>query len=545
MERNKINAQTNNEKRKEGTGMKRKFIKARKIAIPALAAILMATQFTGCTGKKEEAVMKVLEDSGEEPEKTGLDSSAKAEGESGTGNRKEPEIEWTELASLNTSPEIREAWDTAAGIQKTDKGKEGMFYMNSKGENDNNNTLMQAMKTSTDTPMSPMSPMSALSMYANIDDTGEPTVAIRAPFVKAVLDQYTDIDEADEGKAFLAGLNSYYNLLPNTNKDTSESNIDTSLSRKEFMAMVYRADTPVQKISQDKEFTKAVGKSVYNDYAQNLKNNSYLTIESGDLNPTTYDGAISKAEVIYILINRYYRDELVETSSKEDNMSYMYTTQGDKVEITFTDAKLNMDLKDKGKLESLNEALKDADVGLTPELYGSLVVAVKHHIINPEEDTCWDETVSTAEAMQLLVKTYSTMSKDIVEAGANTEVFMTKEEQAEAEVAQAREDYASQRASGKVDGHTKNTILASMPKEECGNGAGFPGYNMKLGSDGLHYLESVIDGHEVHIGEKTDEGRIFKGDLNNCKADAIHWYRLTHPNTDMTDDEIVEYFGLD
>ena len=121
MERNKINAQTNNEKRKEGTGMKRKFIKARKIAIPALAAILMATQFTGCTGKKEEAVMKVLEDSGEEPEKTGLDSSAKAEGESGTGNRKEPEIEWTELASLNTSPEIREAWDTAAGIQKTDK----------------------------------------------------------------------------------------------------------------------------------------------------------------------------------------------------------------------------------------------------------------------------------------------------------------------------------------------------------------------------------------------------------------------------------------
>ena len=58
MERNKINAQTNNEKRKEGTGMKRKFIKARKIAIPALAAILMATQFTGCTGKTEEAVMK-------------------------------------------------------------------------------------------------------------------------------------------------------------------------------------------------------------------------------------------------------------------------------------------------------------------------------------------------------------------------------------------------------------------------------------------------------------------------------------------------------
>ena len=528
--------------------MAERFMKIKRVVIPTLTLIIMASQFMGCAAATQEETLQMLHNNKEievevadlddEYTDTGTEGSSTTSKKDQANSRKEPEIEWTELASLNTVPEIREAWDTAAGIQKTDKGKEGMFYTNSKGENDNNNTLMQALNQS-----------NMLGSYSYSDDKSELGLQVmssmQGPFVEPVLEHYIDIDETDTDKAFFAGLNAYYNLLPNTNKDTSESNIDTSLSRKEFMAMVYRADTPVQKISQDKEFTKAVGKSVYNDYAQNLKNNSYLTIESGDLNPTTYDGAISKAEVIYILINRYYRDELVETSSKEDNMSYMYTTQGDKVEITFTDAKLNMDLKDKGKLESLNEALKDADVGLTPELYGSLVVAVKHHIINPEEDTCWDETVSTAEAMQLLVKTYSTMSKDIVEAGANTEVFMTKEEQAEAEVAQAREDYASQRASGKVDGHTKNTILASMPKEECGNGAGFPGYNMKLGSDGLHYLESVIDGHEVHIGEKTDEGRIFKGDLNNCKADAIHWYRLTHPNTDMTDDEIVEYFGLD
>lgn len=504
----------------------------KKIISTLLTLTILSTTAAACGNNS------VTTASQPEQKEEATDTTAKEEANS----RKEPEIEWTELASLNTVPEIREAWDTAAGIQKTDKGKEGMFYTNSKGENDNNNTLMQAMKTSTDVPMSPMS---TLSMYTNIDDTAEPSVAFREPFVKAVLDQYTDIDEADEGKAFLAGLNSYYNLLPNTNKDTSESNIDTSLTRKEFMAMVYRADTPVQKISQDKEFTKAVGKSVYNDYAQNLKNNSYLTIESGDLNPTTYDGSISKAEAIYILINRYYRDELVETSSKEDNMSYMYTTQGDKVEITFTDTKLNMDLKDKGKLESLNEALKDADVGLSPELYGSLVIAVKHNIINPEEDTCWDETVSTAEAMQLLINTYSTMSKDIVEAGANTEVFMTKEEQAEAEVAQAREDYAQQRANGKVDGDTKNTILASMPKEECGDRQGLSGYNLKIDSQGLHYLVSVIDGHEVHIGEKTDMGETYMGEINSCKEDAIHWYRLTHPNTEKTDDEIIARFGLD
>ena len=546
MERNKINAQTNNEKRKEGTGMKRKFIKARKIAIPALAAILMATQFTGCTGKKEEAVMKVLEDSGEEPEKTGLDSSAKAEGESGTGNRKEPEIEWTELASLNTSPEIREAWDTAAGIQKTDKGKEGMFYMNSKGENDNNNTLMQAMKTSTDTPMSPMSPMSALSMYANIDDTGEPTVAIRAPFVKAVLDQYTDIDEADEGKAFLAGLNSYYNLLPNTNKDTSESNIDTSLSRKEFMAMVYRADTPVQKISQDKEFTKAVGKSVYNEYAQNLKNNSYLTVESGDLNPTTYDGAISKAEAIYMLVNRYYQDELVYTCSDEGAMNYITSATGDKTELTFTDAKLNKDLGIKGGLEVLNKSLEDIDIGLSPDLYASLVVAAKHNIINPEEDTCWDETVSTAEAMELLIKTYNHMSKATVEAEANTEVFVTKEEQEEAEIEQLKEEYEQAVASGEVGSTDSKAyqaligLIHKSPEEYAGNAGGlYPGYNLEIDSNGVHYLVSVMDSSaEIHIGEFTVQGVQYIGE-EGCDADYVYWIRFCNPGLDKTDEEII------
>lgn len=530
-----------------------------KIISILLSLIIFSTVTTACgndsvstTSQPEQEVADLDEEYTNENDEETSKSNESVSKDNSEVTRKEPEIEWTELASLNTSPEIREAWDTAAGIQKTDKGKEGMFYMNSKGENDNNNTLMQAMKTSTDTPMSPMSPMSALSMYANIDDTGEPTVAIRAPFVKAVLDQYTDIDEADEGKAFLAGLNSYYNLLPNTNKDTSESNIDTSLSRKEFMAMVYRADTPVQKISQDKEFTKAVGKSVYNDYAQNLKNNSYLTIESGDLNPTTYDGAISKAEAIYILINRYYRDELVETSSKEDNMSYMYTTQGDKVEITFTDAKLNMDLKDKGKLESLNEALKDADVGLTPELYGSLVVAVKHHIINPEEDTCWDETVSTAEAMQLLVKTYTGISDTILAEGGSTDVYQTKEEQEEAEIEQLKEEYKQAVASGEVGSTDSKAyqaligLIHKSPEEYAGNAGGlYPGYNLAIDSNGVHYLVSVLDSSaEVHIGEFTVQGVQYIGN-NSCREDMICWYRLTHPNTPMTDDEIAEYFGLD
>lgn len=37
---------------------------------------------------------------------------------------------------------------------------------------------------------------------------------------------------------------------------------------------------------------------------------------------------------------------------------------------------------------------------------------------------------------------------------------------------------------------------------------------------------------------------IYKGELNDCREDAIYWYRSTHPTTDMTDDEIAAYFKL-
>ena len=529
--------------------MAERFMKIKRVVIPTLTLIIMASQFMGCAAATQEETLQMLHNNKEievevadlddEYTDTGTEGSSTTSKKDQANSRKEPEIEWTELASLNTVPEIREAWDTAAGIQKTDKGKEGMFYTNSKGENDNNNTLMQALNQS-----------NMLGSYSYSDDKSELGLQVmssmQGPFVEPVLEHYIDIDETDTDKAFFAGLNAYYNLLPNTNKDTSESNIDTSLSRKEFMAMVYRADTPVQKISQDKEFTKAVGKSVYNEYAQNLKNNSYLTVESGDLNPTTYDGAISKAEAIYMLVNRYYQDELVYTCSDEGAMNYITSATGDKTELTFTDAKLNKDLGIKGGLEVLNKSLEDIDIGLSPDLYASLVVAAKHNIINPEEDTCWDETVSTAEAMELLIKTYNHMSKATVEAEANTEVFVTKEEQEEAEIEQLKEEYEQAVASGEVGSTDSKAyqaligLIHKSPEEYAGNAGGlYPGYNLEIDSNGVHYLVSVMDSSaEIHIGEFTVQGVQYIGE-EGCDADYVYWIRFCNPGLDKTDEEII------
>ena len=60
-----------------------------------------------------------------------------AEVEQGT----ESSIEWIELGALETNAPLRDAWDNLLLITKTEDGKNGILFVNNKGEHVNNNTL--------------------------------------------------------------------------------------------------------------------------------------------------------------------------------------------------------------------------------------------------------------------------------------------------------------------------------------------------------------------------------------------------------------------
>ncbi len=192
----------------------------KKILSVLLTITVLSMTATACgdnsteTSSQQEAEVAELDD--QYTNQDGNSSGAQSDTES-----VEP-IEWTELASLETMPEMRNAWDEIAGIQKTDTGKEGMFYTNSKGENDNNNTLMGALSNE----------LGFLKVYANLSDTAEPTLAMREPFAKAASESYVDIDEISDmdaekiNTAFLAGLNAYFDLLPDS--EQGKANMDES-----------------------------------------------------------------------------------------------------------------------------------------------------------------------------------------------------------------------------------------------------------------------------------------------------------------------------
>lgn len=524
-------------------------MKVRRIAVPTLTLIIMASQFMGCAANTQET-MKMMEGN-QEAGAADLDSDKATSNNEQTGDikGKEEELGWTELASLETVPEMRSAWDELSGIQKTDTGKEGMFYTN-KGENDNNNTLMGALQNDVGVVLKPT--VISKSGVGDVSFHNKTNLAFESA------NYYTDIDdleivtdinekidnEDDYNTAFLAGLNAYFNLLPDT--EQGKANMNESLTRKEFMAMVYRADTPVQEVSEDEDFTKAVGNSEYNVFAQNLENNSYLTTDSG-MDESTYNSAISRAEAIYMLVNRYYRDDLSKINTNN-------------IDVKFTDAKDN-GMSGQDKLDALNESIKDADKGLPTELYAGLAVASERNIINPELDTRWDESLTKEEALQLLINAYTSNTGTVASLSSDEFEFKTAEQketdkEAERKAEQERliEEYKQAVANGDTGStaSTANQIAAKIinnmtPEERKALGDNYEleaGYRVEQHEDGTHYLVDCLSGDIIEIGECTSRGIQYTGDLDNCRADAIKWYRFKTPNTKKTDDEIAAMYGL-
>ena len=188
----------------------------------------------------------------------------------------------------------------------------------------------------------------------------------------------------------------YFNLLPDSSPNYA--NPDSTLQRNEFMAMVFRAETPVQDLEADTAFSDAVGASDYNIYAQGIAQNSYLDLASKSLNNLTANGTITREEAIYTIVSRYFADELKNVDTKG---------------VTFTDAKDGGNIaeqqkfiedgtqKDYWKSYELTYALQNPDNGLPTDLFKALAVAKDKGLITSE--TRWDEALTKSEAIELLV----------------------------------------------------------------------------------------------------------------------------------------------
>lgn len=341
----------------------------RKLCLLGLSISILA--LTGC--EKKSQLLDMI-NRGEQIE---IEVAVPANVEQG----EESQIVWEILANATTNETLRNEWDDLLLITRTNTGKNGVLYVNTQGENENNNTLRVALHNR------------AFAQSLENEDSLE-NLAV------AAMNQYADIEAEETMKAVYMGINGYFNLLPDATPNYS--NPDSTLERAEFMAMVMRADTPVSELESNGLLTNAVGQNDYNLYAQDVVKNSYLDLESKSLNNKTYNGSITRAEALYMLVSRYYSEELSLVDLKATDIKFSDATDGGNIaeQQKFIE---NGVAKDYWKSYELTYALQNPNKGLPTELYKALVVAQQVGIMDTTE-TRWDEAITKAEAVEFIME---------------------------------------------------------------------------------------------------------------------------------------------
>ena len=371
--------------------MSGKFLKIKKMVIPMITMVIIASQLMGCASASSKEFIDLL-NKGEAIE---IEVAVPESIEEGT----EKALEWVQLDQLSTYPEFRRAMDDALFITNFgEDSKNGILYVDLEGNHEGNNTLYNAFMNN--------------AFRENYWENEE----VQKQVQEAVLEVYADV-EADTDGIKVAALNAYYNLLPDA--EPNYFNGESLINRGEFMALLYRSENPVQDLESNEEFTALVGESDNTDFAYSLVEDSYLNTSDKSLNVKTFNGTMTRGEAIYMLMHHFYGDEL---SSYTNNPS-------------LPDIKNGGDIASKQKFEGdystsveLIYALQNADQGAPEEIYKAVGLAYDKGILESTEDSRWDEGITKEEALTLLTNTLSSMpTKGSYQQGASSSSSTTTE----------------------------------------------------------------------------------------------------------------------
>ena len=346
-------------------------MKKRNLINLLIGNLALVTMVSGCAAANQSEMLQMI-NNGDQIE---IEVAVPAFAEQEQGEQSQ--LTWIELSNLETNDTLRDSWDDLLLITSTETGKNGIFYVNNEGVNVNNNTLQMVLHNR------------AFVKYLESEDG-------IADLAEGAINNYADLSAEEEYKAVLAGINGYFNLLPDSTPNYC--NIDSTISRNEFLAMVMRAETPVSEIEADMNYESIVGVSDYNIYAQEVAGNSYLTLNDKSLNNMTANGTITRAEVIYTLVNRYYADELANV---------------DLSSVTFDDCKDGGDIATEQQFAGkeycdsyeLTYALTNPDNGCPTDLYRAIVVAYNVGILDSTE-TRWDEAATLGEVIEFIMNAH-------------------------------------------------------------------------------------------------------------------------------------------
>ena len=361
-------------------------MRKRPLGLLLAGVMVMSTLLTACNSEAKALVEQM---------NSGADCTITV---TGTASSESEPLEWVELDQLQTHSSLRRNFDDAFGIVRFDMGsKNGVMYSDLDGNWTGNNTLYNAFKNRT-----------------FVEDYWEDG-KVRSALAEYAREEFSDVNSDDV--AVIAGMNAYYNIIPSAADGTS--GLSANATRAEAMGAIFRADTPVESIEVNAEFAAAVGDSEWNIYAQDLASYSWLDYTNGSLNSDNYNGFITKAEFVYMLMNRYFPDEM---NSAIANISGK--TVAEKQGFISTDKETgNITYGHAWQAYVLQYGLSNEKAELQEQLSAALQLASSKGIVQSTSD--WRNPIMKYDVVNMLIKTYEVMGESsgysvAVRNGANS-----------------------------------------------------------------------------------------------------------------------------
>ena len=281
-------------------------------------------------------------------------------------------VDWIQLGDMTSSKELRAVMDEQFKITGNTGNKNGMFYVNEKGENTQNNTLSVALRNRAFT-----------TILNNADDLESINYTLAG--------NYSDIDIEDE-RAIYAAISDYFELL--NAGENGESNIEDSLSRAEAMSLVFRAVTPVSEIEGNSAFDNAVGQSDYNAFANKEDKNVFISTSDGSLNETTYIQNMTKAEYIYLVMNEVFGNQAVQSVDSSVELIGLKNAGN---------LRYSEELVDRQQVSSaIIKSFVNNPTSIDENIYKALELADQKGIISSVDDM--DSAITKGEAVEILCK---------------------------------------------------------------------------------------------------------------------------------------------
>ena len=368
--------------------MSGKFMSVKRVIVPTITMLIIASQLMGCSSVSQSEMLQMI-NQGDAIE---IEVAVPLNQEQGT----EKTVEWIQLDQLTSQPELRSSMENIFKIVAFgDNSKNGVFYVNLDGEQDGNNTLYNVFANN-----------KFREGYWN-------NVAVQRELAQASAENYADIDyeEGNYKRAMLAGINGYFNIL--NDSETGFANMDSTITRLEAMSALFKAENPVtDTLSEDSDFREAVDAGNTNEYtifASNLSEQSYLDISSGSLDSHTANGTITRGELVYMIVQEYFKTEYDNVDIKGE--CYADTVNGGNIAVAqkFIEGE---NKKEHWQSYELSYALQNPDKGCPERMYKALLVANEKGII-VDKDSRWEEGATKEDLLEMLTNAYLALPSQV------------------------------------------------------------------------------------------------------------------------------------